>query len=213
MDLVIDREAIVKVALRDTAVPSSGPIPPSSWAYDDSIAVTPHDVEKAKQIMADAGFPDGFSFTLKLRPNPVEEQQGQMIQAMAKEANIDITIEMVEFGTLLDQMDSLEFDAIRLGWSGRVDPDGNIHPVFHTGGSINYGYSDPKMDKILSDARITSDQAERKKLYSEATRYSKEEVPYIFIYHEIDFNAFKPHVKGFEQFPDNMMRFHKVSVQ
>ena len=163
--------------------------------------------------MAEAGFENGFSFTLKLRPNPVEEQLGQMIQAMAKEANIEVKIEMVEFGTLLDQMDAHEFDAIRLGWSGRVDPDGNIHPLFHTGGSINYGYSDEKMDKLLTDARTTSDQDERKKLYLEASLYAKEEVPYIFIYHEIDFNAYKPHVKDFKQLPDNMMRFHHVSVQ
>ncbi len=213
LDLVIDREALVKVALRDMAVPSAGAIPPSSWAYDESVTVTERDIEKAKKLLAEAGHPDGFSFTLKLAPKPIEEQLGQMIQSMAKEAGIEVKLEMVEFGALIDQMNSFDFDAIRLGWSGRVDPDGNLHPLFHTGGSINYGFSDEKMDKLLSDARETSDQEERKKLYTEASLYAKEEVPYIFLYHEIDFNAYKLFVKDFKQLPDNMMRFHEVSVQ
>ncbi len=213
LDLVIDREALVKVALRDTAVPSAGAIPPSSWAYDESLDVTQPDIEKAKKIMTDAGYADGFSFTLKLAPKPIEEQLGQMIQSMAKEAGIEVKLEMVEFGALFDQMEAYDFDAVRLGWSGRVDPDGNLHPLFHTGGFNNYGYSDEKMDKLLMDARVSANQEERKKLYTEASMYAKEEVPYIFLYHEIDYNAYKQYVGNFTQYADNMMRFHQTTVQ
>ncbi|MDQ0338533.1 peptide/nickel transport system substrate-binding protein [Caldalkalibacillus uzonensis] len=210
LDLVIDREAIVNVALRDAAIPSAGAIPPGSWAYDESIQVKERDVEAAKRLMAEAGYPDGFSFTLKINPRPVEEQIGQMIQSMAAEAGIDVELEIVEFGTLIDQLDNFEFEAARLGWSGRVDPDGNMHPLLHSNGSINYGYSNPEMDELLDRARAETDPEVRKELYRQAAELAQEESPYIFIYHELDFTAYKDNLKGFRHLPDTMMRFHDV---
>jgi peptide/nickel transport system substrate-binding protein len=213
LDLVIDRDAIIEVALHGTAVPSASAIAPSSWAYDESIKPKERDIEKAKQIMSDAGYPDGFSFTLKLPASPIEQQMAQMIQSMAAEAGIKVEIETVEFGTMLDQMDNFEFDAVRLGWSGRVDPDGNIHSLFRTDGTINYGYSNEKMDQLLDDARSESDQEKRKALYSEAMKLGQEEVPFIFIYHETDYKAYKNYVKDFKHIPDTMMRFHNISFE
>jgi peptide/nickel transport system substrate-binding protein len=213
LDLVIDREAIIKVALRDTGVQAAGAIPPGTWAYDKSIKPTKKDVEKAKKIMAEAGYPDGFEFTLQLSPKPVEEQISQMIQSMAAEAGIKVKLEIVEFGTMLDNMDNFKFDAVRLGWSGRTDPDGNIYALFHTDGSINYGYSNPKMDELLEQARVETDQKERKKIYSEATELGKEEVPFIFIYHEKDYKAYKNNLQGYKHISDQMMRFHDVSFK
>lgn len=213
LDLVIDRDAIIKVALRNTGVPSAGAIPPDSWAFDKSIKPTKKNVEKAKKIMADAGFPNGFEFTLQLSPKPVEEQMSQMIQSMAAEAGIKVKLEIVEFGTMLDNMDNSKFDAVRLGWSGRTDPDGNIFALYHSTGSINYGYSNPKMDELLQKARVETDKAKRKEIYSEATKLGQEEVPYIFLYHELDFKAYKNNLQGFKHIPDQMMRFHDVSFK
>lgn len=213
LDLVIDRDAIVKVALRDAAVPAAGAISPGTWAYDESIKVKERNIEKAKKLMADAGYPDGFSFTLKLAPKPVEEQTGQMIQAMAAEAGIKVELEMVEFGTLIDQMDNYEFDAIRLGWSGRTDPDGNMHALFHSTGYINYGFNDSKVDSLLEEARIVTDQTKRKELYRQVSEIAQEKSPYIFIYHELDYKAYKNNLKGYNHIADTMMRFHNVTFE
>jgi peptide/nickel transport system substrate-binding protein len=213
LDLVIDREAIIKVALRNTAVPSAGPIPPDSWAYNDKIKVTKKDIEKAKKIMADAGFADGFSFTLQLPAKPVEQQISQMIQSMAAEAGIKVKLEIVEFGTMLDNMDTFKFDAVRLGWSGRTDPDGNIYALYHTTGSINYGYSNPQMDELLQQARVATDQTERKEIYTKAEELGKEEVPFIFLYHELDYKAYKNNLQGYRHIADQMMRFQGVSFK
>ncbi|MDN3019575.1 ABC transporter substrate-binding protein [Paenibacillus sp. BSR1-1] len=213
LNLVIDRDAIIKVALRNTAVPSAGAIPPSSWAFDKTLKPTKQNIEKAKKIMADAGFPSGFSFTLQLPAKPVEQQMGQMIQSMAAEAGIKVKLELVEFGTMLDNMDNYKFDAVRLGWSGRTDPDGNIFALYHTTGSINYGYSNPKMDQLLEAARVETDQAKRKEIYSQAAKLGQEEVPYIFLYHELDYKAYKNNLQGYKHIPDTMMRFQDVSFK
>jgi peptide/nickel transport system substrate-binding protein len=213
LDLVIDRDAIIKVALRNTAVPSAGPIPPDSWAYNDQIKVTKKDIEKAKKIMTEAGFPNGFSFTLQLPAKPVEQQISQMIQSMAAEAGIKVKLEIVEFGTMLDNMDTFKFDAVRLGWSGRTDPDGNIYALYHTTGSINYGYSNPQMDELLQQARIATDQKERKEIYTKAEELGKEEVPFIFLYHELDYKAYKNNLQGYRHIADQMMRFQGVSFK
>ena len=212
-DLVIDRKAIVDVALQGTAIPAASAIAPGSWAFDDSIKVKETDIEKAKEIMSEAGYPDGFTFTLKISAKAVEEQIAQMIQSMAKEAGIEVKIETVEFGTMLEQMDNLQFQAARLGWSGRIDPDGNIHSLFRTGGSINYGYSNEKMDQYLDAARSAVEQKDRKEWYKKAMVLGQEEVPYIFLYHESDYKAYKNYIEGFEHVPDQMMRFKGVTVQ
>lgn len=213
LDLVINRDAIVKVALRDTAVPAGGPIAPGTWAYDESIKPKPVDIEKAKQLMADAGYQDGFSFTLKITPKPVEEQIAQMIQSMAAEAGITVEIEKVEFGTMLDQMDNHEFHAIRLGWSGRTDPDGNIHALYHSTGYINYGYDNPEMDELLEQARVETEPEVRKELYRQAQELGQAESPFIFIYHELDYKAFKTSLNGYPHIADTMMRFHNVTLK
>lgn len=213
LSLVIDREAITKVALRSAAVPAAGAISPGTWAYDDSIKVKERNIEEAKRIMKEAGYPDGFSFTLKIRPKPVEEQTGQMIQSMAAEAGIKVELEIVEFGTMLQQMDSFEFEATRLGWSGRVDPDGNMHALYHSTGYINYGYENPKMDEILEEARVVTDKEKRKELYRQASELAQEDSPYIFLYHWLDYKAYKNNVEGYQHIPDTMMRFHNVSIK
>ncbi len=210
LDLVIDREAIKKVVMRDAVITAAGPIPPSSWAYDDSLEVVQRDVEKAKQLMAEAGYPDGFSFTLMINPKPVEQQMGEMIQSMAAEAGIDVKLEIVEFGTMLDKMDNHEFHASRLGWSGRTDPDGNVYPLLHSTGYINYGYSNPEVDGLLEQARQETAPDKRRALYTEATKIAQDEAAYIFLYHEIDYKAYKDNLKGFTPYPDTMMRFHHV---
>ncbi|WP_251551435.1 ABC transporter substrate-binding protein [Neobacillus muris] len=212
VNLAIDREAIAEVVFHNGAVPSVSPFAPMSWAAPD-FKQPKADVKKAKQILADAGLKN-ISFTLKLSPSPEEEQMAQMIQSMLKQVGIDMKIEMVEFGALLDQLDSGDFQAVRNGWSGRIDPDGNTYRFFYSGASNNYTrYSNPEVDTLLDKARTIGDQKQRAEMYKEVSDILWDDAPYIFIYHEIDYKAMKSYVKGFKHIPDTMIRTDSISFE
>ena len=104
---------------------------------------------------------------MKTDPSPINQQIGQVIQNNLKPAGIDVKLEQEEFGTLLDDSTNGNFQALYLGWSGRIDPDLNIYDFMVTNGDFNdSGYSNPEVDK-LNEARTTSDRDRRKELYGQ----------------------------------------------
>jgi peptide/nickel transport system substrate-binding protein len=122
----------------------------------------------------------------------------------------------LEFGTLLEDSSSGNFQALALGWSGRIDPDLNIYDFVTTDGDFNdSGYSNPEVDKLLGEARTIDDEAQRKKLYDQAMEILHEDVPYVYLYHSnttTDF-AMQKNVKGFTAYPDGILRLAEVSKQ
>lgn len=209
VNLAIDRQAISEVVFHNGAVPAVSPFAPESWAAPD-FEQPNADIEKAKALVAESGMTD-VSFTLKINAKPEEQQMAQMIQSMLKEVGITMDIEIVEFGTMLDQLDSGDFEAVRLGWSGRTDPDGNTYRFFSTDAANNYSsYTNPVMDDLLNKGRTTIDQAERAAIYEKVSEVLWEDAPYVFIYHERDYKAMKSYVKGFEHIADTMVRTDTV---
>jgi peptide/nickel transport system substrate-binding protein len=217
VDRLVNREAVAKAALRNVGgTPANSPFSKQSWAYGESDEYPPRSVEEAKQLLKEAGKPNGFSFTFKVDPSPLSQQIGQIIQSNLKPAGIKVELEQVEFGTLLEQNTSGDFEAMLLGWSGRIDPDLNIYDFTVTDGDFNAsGYSNPEVDKLLGKARTTSDRVQRKKLYDQVMEILHEEVPYVYLFHSnltTDF-AMQPTVKGFEPYPDGILRLAGVSKQ
>ena len=142
---------------------------------------------------------------------PTQIQELQIVQAELKEVGVDMKIELLEFGKLLADLNSHNFAALRIGWSGRPDPDGNAHVFLHSKGGLNrVRYSNPKMDELLDQARSEGDQAKRKALYAQVTRLAAEDAPYIWLHHDAEVKVWSEHVKGVEHISDGMMRFKGV---
>jgi len=215
---LVDREAIVKAVLRDVGGEAgNSPFSEQSWAYSEESDQYPErSVEEAKALLEEAGKPDGFSFTLKTDPTPLNQQIGQVIQNNLKPAGIDVKLEQEEFGTLLDDSTNGNFQALYLGWSGRIDPDLNIYDFMVTNGDFNdSGYSNPEVDKLLNEARTTSDRDRRKELYGQVMEILHEDVPYVYLFHNnqtTDF-AMQPTVQGFKPYPDGILRLAGVSKE
>jgi peptide/nickel transport system substrate-binding protein len=205
LSLAIDRAALVKVVFGDTAVPGNSPFAPGTPSNQGK-PVPARDLAKAKQLLADAG-QSNLSLTLKIAPSPIGQQLAQVIQNMLGEAGVKVTIEQQEFGTLLDQLGKKNFDLAQVGWSGRPDPDGNIYAFAVTGSSNNYaGYSNPQVDKLLNDARIPSDVAQRKAIYTQIMQILDDEMPYLYLWHPLDVKGVGPTVQGYVAVPDGMIR-------
>jgi len=209
----LDLDQIVKGVWLNVGVPANGPIPPTSWAYDKSIAPIKRDLAKAKAKLAEGGKPGGFEFTMTTNNLPINIQEAEVMQAQLAEAGIKMKVNLVDGATLISNGNAKNFEMISYQWSGRPDPDGNVYQFFKTspGTSLNWsGISNPKLDVLLDQTREVSSQAERKKLFSDLTRILQDELPNLFIVHPIEPKAFSPKVQGYEPIPDGMMRFKDV---
>jgi peptide/nickel transport system substrate-binding protein len=206
VDILVDRDQIVKVLFNGTATAGNSPFSPSNLAYGDSDKYSPPDVEKAKQLLAQAGVPNP-SFTLKVGTSAIQAQFAQLVQNFLKPAGIDMQIEKVEFGTLLDQMDKGNYQAAALGWSGRPDPDQNIYDFFVTDGAQNdSAFSDPQVDQLLKAARQESDPAKRKASYDQVMQTLHDQVPFVFLYHANVVLGMSSKLTGYTFVPDGIIR-------
>ena len=204
----IDREALFAAAYYGIGQIAHGPIPPSSWAFDPEFRSRPRDLEQARAKLAEGGQPDGFPMVLKVANMPLGRTVTQIVQANLEEVGITAEIQTLEFGALLEAGEAGDFDALSLGWSGRIDPDGNIQPIFHSGGAFNYGkYNNPQIDQLIADERATADQAERTRIFREIQRIINEDAAYVFTYFPPASFGAGDNVQGFTVTPDALMRF------
>jgi peptide/nickel transport system substrate-binding protein len=207
VELAIDRAQVLKNVVFDVGVVSHGPIPPPSWAFDPSEKI--YDKPDAAGARAAA---TGFSFTLKTANNQDSVQTGQLVQAQLAKAGITANLLPEEFGKLtLETRVQHQFDAALVGWSGRIDPDGNLYAQFHTGGSFNDGlYSNKQVDTLLEQGRAATDQATRRQLYQQAQRLLVEDGAYVFVYHQNVQQIGSTKVRNFTLVPDGINRFVEV---
>jgi peptide/nickel transport system substrate-binding protein len=209
-ELSLDRDALNQVAYEGLFLPANQTEPVGTQFYDKAHPVMPRDVAKAKALLAQAGMPNP-SFTLSVANSPTLEQIGQMIQSMASEAGFDVKIQTLESSTLAANSDAGKYQASMAIWSGRPDPDGNISPWIACDGFLNWGhYCNADLDKILSQARQTTDDNERTKLYSQVAAIYLADTPIIPLYHYKSLWAARKNVDGFVPFPDGLIRLQGV---
>lgn len=209
VNLAVDREALLAVAYFGIGQIAQGPIPPSSWAYDASVPSVKRDVAAARQKLAEGGQPGGFKIVLKAQSSsPLQEKISQLVQAQLAEAGIQVEIQTVEFGALLKVGEQGDFDVLSLGWSGRIDPDGNIQPIFESKGAFNYGkYSSQAVDDAIAGERAAGDQATRKQILLQLQKTINDDAAYVFTYFQPTNFAATTAVQGFDLTPDGLMRF------
>jgi peptide/nickel transport system substrate-binding protein len=210
----INRQEIINTVLKGVGSVANGPIPPSSWAYQANYTPYTYNIAQAKADLKLAGQPNGVSFTLTVASgDPVITQEAQFIQAELAPAGIKVSIKQETFATLLSDIESNNYQAGMLNWSGRVDPDLNMYSYFHTdGGNNNMQYSNPQVDKLLDAARASDVQSQRKTDYQQANTLIMQDSPYIFINYSVAVQATTTSVKNFTLLPTGMMNFAKVSL-
>jgi peptide/nickel transport system substrate-binding protein len=177
------------------------------WSYDETSTGYPYDPDKAKQLLADAGYPNGFEAELLIYDNPrgynpIGGRMGVAIQEYLKEIGVNAKITQLEWGAFLQKVRSGEYHGMALGgWSGdNGDPDNFLYELFSSY-TIPVGntaaYRNDELDKILVEARQTVDQQERVDLYTKAQQIIMEDAPWIFVNHTKQIRATRKEVKGF----------------
>jgi peptide/nickel transport system substrate-binding protein len=207
LDLSIDREAVNQVVFNGEFTPGNQWISPEHPYYQKSFPIRPRDIAKAKALLKESGATLPVSVDLMVPKGAENEAVAQVIQSMAAEAGFDLKIRLLEWATSLKQAQAGEYQMFLLGWSGRIDPDGNSYVFLHTKAPQNEAfYSNPEADKALEDARLVTDPAQRKAIYEKLSKTVLNDLPLIYLYHRKLLIAHTTKLEGYKQMPDGLVR-------
>ena len=169
--LAIDRQLIIDTLLVGSGTAADSIIAPAVFGYY-STGVPAADVETAKQLLADAGYADGFSCVLYVNDNQQRVEICQAVQSMLKEINIEVSIEVLEFGSFVTRTSNGEHDMAFFGWTtSSGDADYTYYSCLHSSQQGNPGnrcfMNDPEVDGLIESARSNSNDEERQAIYEE----------------------------------------------
>jgi len=206
LDLAIDRDALNEVVFEGQFQPGNQWVSPSSPYYDKDIPVPKRDLARAKQLIKEVGKGE-IAVDFMVPNDSLAQQQAQVIQAMAKEAGINLNIHATEFASSLNLADKGDYSAYLIGWSGRADPDGNIYNFVACNVPLNYpGYCNPEVDKELKAAREVEKPSERLVHYKKVAEHTLKDRPILYLYHRQWIYAFSTKLAGFAPYPDGLIR-------
>jgi peptide/nickel transport system substrate-binding protein len=212
LELSLDRDAIVKVAMEGEAQPGNQWVAPTNRFYGKSAPIPKRNVERAKQLLKEAGVPNP-SFTLMTPTTSDAQRIAQIVQAMAKDAGFDVKIHSTEFATSLNLADKGQFEAYVLAWSGRADPDGNLHTMLSCKGPTNYaGYCKDEVEKLIDESRTSLDATRRAAAYDKIAQAVQKDRPIIYLYHRNWLWAHTAKLTGLRTVPDGMVRVQGLKM-
>jgi peptide/nickel transport system substrate-binding protein len=204
----IDRKRINDIVMDGKGTISDGPTPPGLWWYDPTIKSYDYDPEKAKTLLEEAGYANGFEFGLSTPQVTALSQINQLVQEQLSAVGIKLRLEPVAQSEWYAKLVRKETNFSPNRWTQRPDPDGLLYILFHSKGYANTtGYKNDRVDALLEQARQNFDQAERKKLYSEAQAIIARDVPMLPLFFSVEYAALRDSVQGFEWIPDQIPRF------
>jgi peptide/nickel transport system substrate-binding protein len=207
-ELAIDRKALVKNVFDGLFDTACGPVAPQSEFSTDAVQkCRTHDPAQAKKLLRQAGVTLPYKLTMLATNTPASLQFAQALQAMVKDGGFDLKINPAEFTSLLEMQDAGKFQLLQLGWSGRVDPDGNITNFVGTGGSQNVaGYNNPALDRVLAQARQLPSAADRGKIYGQVQQTLQKDDPLIYLYRQRNLTGVAKTVSGVQVYADGLLR-------
>jgi peptide/nickel transport system substrate-binding protein len=206
INYALDMDTIVEVVYSGVGEPSKGPLGPNVWASNRDLEEYGFDLDKAKELMAEAGLADGFKTTIWTNDNQQRMDIAEIVQNQLKEINIEAEVKVIEWGSYLDGTANGEHDMFILGWvTVTGDPDYGLYALFHSGQHGAAGnrtfYSNDRVDELLDAARVSADPDVREAAYKEAQEIIREEAPWIFTWTGENLTGTRSNVKGFTQHP------------
>ncbi len=221
--LAFDRKLIGQVILQGTVEPGRSIVPPSVYSIDTSALKGPgYEPERAKKLLAEAGFPDGKGFPpleLVTRPQAVFARASEAVaNQLQKNLGIAVQVRSVEFGKYIKDLNARNVTAFFLhAWTAEyLSPQYFFGDLIHSKGPRNrFNYANPRVDALLDRADTTVNAEERQRLYLEAEKLTIEDVAVLPFYNDTYTFLVKPSVKGLEFTPTGMgyLPVTRVSVE
>jgi peptide/nickel transport system substrate-binding protein len=176
--MALDRKTIVDGAWSGLGTPIGSHYTPNDPGYLDLTGTLPYDPEKAKALLAQAGYPNGFAFTIKTPQMPYAPRSAQVMQAMFAEIGVTMTIEPTEFPAkwVQDVFSGRNFDMTIVAHAEPLDIDIYSRDPYY------FGYSNPVFTALIKKIQETADPAAQNKLYGEAQEILADEVPALYLF-------------------------------
>lgn len=197
----IDIESIVDTAWAGLGQVATGPLPDTVRGFVE-FPLIPVNIERARELMAEAGFEDGFTTNVWTNEgNPMRADAAVIVQAQLRALNIETSIHIYEWGVMLPGTGAGEHDMSLMGWTTATgDPDYGLFPVYHTnnwgeGGNRNF-YSNPRVDELLDLGRSSVDDAVRMAAYREAQELIMADLPLVPLWQAVELHATRHNIRG-----------------
>lgn len=219
LSYAVDYQGIIEGAVKGHGEQLTTPVPKGMWGRDDNAAGYTYDVNKAKELLAQSGIPEGTELTLLYSDNQAfNETQALMLQNNFKAIGIELKLEKSAWPTFRQRVDVGEFELGMGTWSpDYADPQNYMSYWFDSGyfglaGNRSF-YENPQVDALLREAESSSDHERRIALYQEAQRLVMAEAPYLFLFQTNAMIPTRANVQGFVYNPmlDNMYNFPDIS--
>ena len=225
VNYAINKEALAKVAFAGYAFPSQGVVP-QGVAFAEKMAPWPYDPQKARELLKEAGYPNGFSTTLWSGYNDgTSAKVVQFLQQQLAQVGIKTSIEMLESGQRtqrVQQAPNAKTAPVRMyygGWSASTgEADWALRPLLATNAwppvffNTAY-YSNPKVDKDISNALLTTDAAKKQQIYDDAQQRIWKDAPWAFLTTDRNLSVENKDLSGFYVMPDGSFNFTDVNLK
>jgi dipeptide transport system substrate-binding protein len=222
LDMSINKKAIIESVYQGAGQIATNPMPPTQWGYNKSLKDAPYDIDKAKALLKEAGYPDGFDLTLWAMPvqrpyNPNARLMAEMLQSDWAKIGVKVNIVTFEWGEYIRRAHAGEHEAILIGWTGDYgDPDnwlGVLLGCDSVKGSNFSKWCYKPFDDLITSARSTTDLAQRTKDYMDAQVIFKDQVPFTPIAHSTVYQPISKEVTGFKIDPFGPTQFLGVGLK
>jgi peptide/nickel transport system substrate-binding protein len=202
----IDREAIVKYLWRNEARLAGGVLDSENWAYEANVTSYPHDPERAKQLLKEAGY-EQLSFTYRSTNEADSRLLAAVLQEQLREVGIKMEIRSNESATFFADILAGNFQMYSARWVGGTDDPDFFNLVFHSKmvpmkGANRGHYSNSRVDELIDFARRELDLEKRKVAYHEIQRIVAEELPYVSLFHRENVCVYNQRLEGVKVYPD-----------
>jgi len=225
INYAIDKKSIVKNIYKGTAIVAKNGMPPFMLGYNDEIEDYPYDPERAKELLAEVGYPDGFEVTLYVmpvsRPYMFDPPKiGEAIQSYLSAVGITVKFYQVDWATYLQETEAGKHQMCLLGWTGdNGDPDNFMNVLYgpnacSIGTAGNYAfYNDMRVQDLLSNALQTYNKAKRAEYYKKAQEMIHEDAGWVYLAHSVQSIVFKSNVHGYVLNPTSRKFFYPVWIE
>jgi peptide/nickel transport system substrate-binding protein len=228
MNHAIDRQSLITNVLQGTAVESKSWSWPDTWSYADDVTTYPYDPEKAKALLAEAGYADGFDLPYLVPASGsgmvAPKEIATAMQADLEKVGVRVQIETQEWITYLasvlnglDDINGKQFGMCQMSWMNPVADPGLYIEYVSAGSEGAWGsnlgyYQNEEYNALLADARASGDQEERAELYKQAQRIFADDAPWLFMFHSNFVTAARRNVEGIILSPNqNVLHLEGVS--
>jgi dipeptide transport system substrate-binding protein len=219
----LNRQSYIDAIFMGFGVIAKSPLPPTIWGYNHQISDYEYNPKKAKDILREAGYPEGFTTELWALPvsrpyNPDGKKMAEMMQADLAQIGIKAKIVTFDWPTYLAKTKNGEHGLMQLGWnSDNGDPDNFLYTLLScdavNNGSNRARWCDENFNSLVTQAKFTQDVTKRTDLYKKAQERFKEQLPWVTLNHSKIFRVMSKKVVGYKLDPVARDRFYGVDLK